>query len=81
MDKKSNKITPEHKDKLGRLIEVDMHVAYPSSNRLRLGRVTKLSPKMISVTDVDGRQSTKHIYPADSVLVDSSRVTFYVLSK
>lgn len=81
MTEKTTKIKPEHKDKLGRAIEVEMHVAYPSSNRLRIGRVTKLSPKMISVTDVDGRHSTKHIYPADSVLVDSSRVTFYVLQK
>jgi hypothetical protein len=80
MTEKTTKITPEHKDKLGRVIAIDDYVAYPSSNRLMIGRVAKLNPKMLSVKNATGRgRSSKHVYPDETVLIDASRVTFYLI--
>jgi hypothetical protein len=72
----------EHRDKLGRLLEVGDAVCYPSHNSLELGTVKKLNPKMVKVWEA-GRHSKwysgNNKYPNDLVKVDGSEVTMYLL--
>ncbi len=73
---------PEHKDKLGRLIEVDDFVAYPSSNSLVFGRVIKLNNKMVKVVKVPAGKfidSGSNKYPHDCVKIDAKDMTWYLL--
>jgi hypothetical protein len=75
-----------HKDKLGKLLKVGDCVAYPSTNRLDIGTIKKLNPKMVNVWRVGAtpnfgwyRGSNK--YPNDLVLLDGPEVTIYLLKK
>jgi len=77
-----------HTDALGKLICVDDYVAFPQSNRLILGRVTKLSNKMLIIEAVvkkrvnryGERIETYRKYPKDSVVVDrDAGLTMYVM--
>jgi hypothetical protein len=76
------KVTPEHKDKLGRPINLDDCVVFPRSNSLYLGKVVKLNPKMIGVEELDNKKQWKYSgnkYPQDCALVDPHDVTLYIL--
>jgi hypothetical protein len=74
---------PVHRDKLGRKIELDDFVCYPSHNNLDIGKVVKLNPKMVSVSRIPdkyrkwGGESRK--YSCDLVLVEGKDVTMYIL--
>jgi hypothetical protein len=46
---KTPKPIPEHRDKLGRLINIGDFVAFPDRNSLEVGVVKKLNPKMIGI--------------------------------
>lgn len=73
---------PEHKDKLGRLIEVDDYVAYPSSNSLMFGRVIKLNNKMVKVVKVPAGKFTdkgSNKYPDDCVKLEAKDMTWWLL--
>lgn len=75
---------PEHKDKLGRLINVGDFVAYPQRNSLEFGKVTKLNNKMIGVLPAinNGRwaqSKNTNKYPADLVRLDAQDMTWYIL--
>jgi hypothetical protein len=79
----TTKLKVEHKDKLGRVLEVGDAVCYPSHNSLELGTVKKLNPKMVKVYEA-GRASSKwytgsNKYPGDLVKVDGPEVTMYLL--
>ena len=67
-----------HKDILGNTIEVDDIVAYPSHNRMKIGVVQKLNPKMINVTAI-GRKCVDRKYPSELLTVDDPKITMYVL--
>jgi hypothetical protein len=74
--------TPEHFDKLGRLLAEGDCVAFPSSNSLCIGTISKLNPKMVKVKQLGAtgywaRGSNK--YPADLVKLDGEEVTMYLL--
>lgn len=73
---------PEHKDKLGRLLNVGDAVCYPLHNSLEFGTVKKLNPKMVTVWEV-GRHSKWYTgsrkYPSDLVKVDGPEVSMYLL--
>jgi hypothetical protein len=75
------KVVPEHKDKLGRVLTEGACVAYPSSNSLVIGVIQRFTPKMVEVKSIDSQYSwsTKK-YPADLALLEGPDVTFYVLS-
>jgi len=77
----AKKIT-EHKDKLGRILNINDFVAYPSSNSLEFGKVVKLNKKMVGVWPViAGKWRTKNInkYSNDLVLLDGPDITMYLL--
>lgn len=71
----------EHFDKLGRPININDVVAFPSSNSLVIGRVVKLNPKMIGVEKVTNSsyKSSWKKYPSDLVLLEGADVTMYLL--
>lgn len=80
---KTVKAPVEHKDKLGRILQVGDAVCYPSHNSLELGTVKKLNPKMVKVVEA-GRGTTtwytgSNKYPGDLVKVEGSEVTMYLL--
>ena len=72
-----------HKDKLGRLINLEDFVCYPDGNSLEIGKVVKINPKMIKVSRIpDARRKwggEKNKYPSDAVLVEGKEVTMYIL--
>lgn len=79
---KSKKPVPEHKDKLGRPLEVDDYVAYPSSNSLMFGRVIKLNNKMVKVVKVPASKYTdngSNKYPYDMIKLEARDMTWYLL--
>ena len=78
-----------HSDALGKSISIDDYVAFPQGNRLILGRVKKLSNKMLIIEAVIkkrvNRRTGEYIetyrkYPKDSVVVDKDAgLTMYVI--
>jgi hypothetical protein len=77
-----------HIDALGRNIEIDDYVAFPQANQLMIGRVAKLSNKMIIIEAVAKKRvnrygeriETYRKYPKDSVIVDKNAgLTMYVI--
>jgi hypothetical protein len=77
-----------HIDALGRNIEIDDYVAFPQANQLMIGRVAKLSNKMVIIEAVvkkrvnryGERIETYRKYPKDSVIVDKDAgLTMYVI--
>lgn len=77
------KLTAQHKDKLGRELNVGDAVCYPVSNMLYIGTVTKLNNKMIKVQRVSkSKYPAEHNkYPDDIIRLESSDVTFYILQQ
>jgi hypothetical protein len=72
---------PEHKDILGRVLNVGDYVAYPDSNQLRIGKIDKLNLKMIRVTTGRSWRSTTNKYPKDTTKLDGPDLTVYLLTK
>jgi hypothetical protein len=82
MTGKSTKPVPQHRDKLGKEINIEDFVAYPSSNSLSFGRVIKLNNKMIKVVRVPAGKYTdpgSNKYPHDTVKLDPKDMTWYLL--
>jgi len=75
-----SKETPEHRDLLGRLLNIGDCVAYPSSNTLIIGVVKKLNPKMVGVERLGKKYwGPSNKYPNDLVLLDGPEVTMYLI--
>ena len=74
-----SKVEIVHKDKLGRVINVDDFVAFPQSNTLYVGKITKINPKMVKVLKLPGAKSDYNKYPADIVKLEASDMTWYML--
>ena len=78
-----------HTDALGKDIAVDDYVAFPQGNQLMIGRVKKLSDKMIIIDTMVKKRlnrrtgeyvETYRKYPKDSVVVDQDAgLTMYVI--
>jgi hypothetical protein len=78
-----------HTDALGKEIVVDDYVAFPQANKLMIGKVTRLSNKMIIIDAVVkkrvNRRTGDHVetyrkYSKDSVVVDQDAgLTMYVI--
>jgi hypothetical protein len=78
-----------HTDALGKDIVVDDYVAFPQANRLMIGKVARLSNKMIIIEAVVKKRinrrtgefvETYRKYPKDSVIVDQDAgLTMYVI--
>jgi hypothetical protein len=79
-----SRAVPEHKDKLGRLLKVGDCVAYPESNRLEIGTIKKVTPKMTMVAELGSKpswynKSGHRKYSNDLVLLEGPEVTMYLL--
>ena len=78
-----NKETIEHRDRLGKLIEIGDFVVAANHNRLSVGIVNRLNLKMIQYKIVSsekyfhGRKVNK--YPDDVVVVKGPEVSAYLL--
>lgn len=78
-----NSKTVEHRDRLGRLIKIGDFIAAADNNRLSVGIVNKLNPKMVQYKTVSkekywhGRRVNK--YPDDVVIVEGPDVSIYLL--
>ena len=78
-----------HTDALGKDILVDDYVAFPQANKLMIGKVAKLSNKMLIIESVIKKRvnrrtgeyvETYRKYPKDSVVVDKDAgLTMYVI--
>ncbi len=72
-----------HTDRLGKAIALNDFVAYPSRNELEIGKIIKITKKMVRVAPVDasGRYQTvgQLKYPCDTVWLEPSKLTFYLI--
>ena len=71
-----------HKDKLGRVIELEQFVAYPDKNSLAFGKIVKINPKMLGISKVSKGGSWRtgtNKYPSDLVILESSAMTWWLL--
>ena len=75
------KEVPEHRDILGRILNVGDYIAYPDSNQLKIGKVDKLNPKMIRVSTGRQWRSTVNKYPTDTTKLDGPDLVVYLLKK
>ena len=78
----------QHYDKLEQEIAIDDYVSFPQSNGLRVGKVSKLSNKMLIIDAVVSKKIRRHghiketyrKYPADAVkLTPDSSLTMYLI--
>ena len=81
----TEKIKPEHRDALNRIIDVGDFVAVAHHNQLKLATVTKLNNKMIRIKEVKAPASKWHtgehnVYSSQCVRVEGPDVTLYLLS-
>lgn len=72
---------PEHRDILGRVLNVGDYIAYPDSNQLKIGKIDKLNPKMIRVITGNHWRSTLNKYPSDTTKLDGPELTAYLLMR
>lgn len=78
-----------HVDALGKDIHVGDYVAFPQANKLMIGKVSRLSNKMLIIEAVIKKRinrrtgdyvETYRKYPKDSVIVDKDAgLTMYVI--
>ena len=74
----------EHKDVLGKILNVGDHVVFPHRNQLLVGKITKLNKKMVKVIEVPYNSGwpddyAYNKYSHDTCYVEGSAVTFYLL--
>ena len=70
-----------HKDILGNMLKLGDSVVYPDHNRMKIGTVKKLTPKMVNVKEI-GRSRTENPdrkYPQELLVVDDPKLTMYIL--
>ncbi len=72
---------PEHKDVLGRVVDVGNYVAYSDSNLMKIGKVEKLNAKMIKIGTGREWRSSVLKYSKDTVKLDGPDLTMYLLTK
>ena len=75
---------PEHRDILGRLINIGDFVAVSLHNDMKIAKVIKINPKMVKVQILNVKTSmwyngTHNKYPDDLVIVDGPYVSMYIL--
>lgn len=85
---KTTKENPVHKDCIGQTIDLESYIVYPQHNRLCVGIVKKLNPKMIGVARllVNKRgyawaKKNVNKYPEDCVVVEGRRVTMLIMAQ
>ena len=77
-------MSPEHKDKLDRVLLIGDCVAYPDYNCLQIGIIIKLNPIMVKIVRIG---STGYLargvnkYPKDIIRLDGQDVSMYLLKQ
>lgn len=69
-------------DKLKNEIQVGDYVAYHKTSRMHIGQVTKINPKMLTISRIPAsRRKPKpdHEYPSETVKLDEKTVLAYLL--
>ena len=69
-------------DRLGREISIGDYVALPSGNQMHIGRVYKITPKMVRVEQLIVKSKWQYTwlkYAKDLVIVEGPGVTMLVL--
>lgn len=75
-------VTPEHTDRLCRILNTGDLVVFPYDSGLSIGTVVKLTPKMVAVQLLESKRPKQlHKYSKDVLLVNSSDVMLYLLKK
>lgn len=75
---KKEKVQP--KDIIGREIKMDDCVAFANGNSLYIGRVFKITPKMVRMKSLkSGCEYLK--YHDDTMVLDAKDATYYILTK
>jgi len=78
----------EHYDKLGQALVVDDFVAFPQANGLMVGKISKLSKKMLIIEAIVSNRlkrrglvkETYRKYPADAVKLNlDASLTIYLI--
>ncbi len=54
-------------------------MAFPQSNMLYVGKITKLNPKMVKVLSLPKATSEYNKYPDDVVRLEASDMTWFML--
>ena len=67
-----------HKDILGNTIKEQDVVVYPNHNRMKIGTVSKCTPKMVTVIPV-GKQYWDRKYPQEVLVIDDPKISMYIL--
>lgn len=75
---KPEKLPHIPKDLFDREIQIDDFVAY-ASNSLYIGKVIKITPKMIRVKHLSKWGSEKLVYSQDCIKVREEEITMYLL--
>ena len=81
---KTPKKEPEHKDIIGRTINVGDFVSVVVHNSLHVAKVIKLNPKMVKVKILNAKTNNwyngeHNKYSYDMVLIDNEYLTMYLL--
>ena len=82
----------QHHDKLGQELVIGDFVAFPQANGLMIGKIIKLSDKMLIINSVGAKQTRKRVrryvevketfrkYPADAVKLNlDASLTMYLI--
>ena len=73
---------PTHKDILGQKINTGDHVAYPVGTSMKIGMVSKITPKMINIVDDSHQYYPTRRYPNDVVVIkDNKYLALYLLKQ
>ena len=76
------KVIYAHEDRLGRIVKAGDYVAFADSNMLSIGKVEKITPKMVILAKVPSSHSwdsTYRKYTNQTVLIDCAELTMYLL--
>jgi hypothetical protein len=75
-----------HYDKLGQELVIDDYIAFPQSNGLMVGKIVRLSNKMLIIEVVVSKKMKRYIketyrkYPADAVKLNlDAALTMYLI--
>ena len=69
-----------HQDKLNRVLTADQVVVFSHHNHLYIGRITKLTPKMVRIRFLGHKTKLVVVkYPNDVIRLDESDVSWYLL--
>ncbi len=74
----------EHKDILGKILNIGDHVVFPHRNQLLVGKIIKLNKKMVKIIEVPYKPGWPenlgyNKYGSDTCFVEGPAVTFYLL--